>query len=810
MARAMLTRPNYLQNSINTIITLAAPHARPPVSFDSDMVHIYKEINDYWRRSYSQQWATKNPLWHLTLVSIAGGGLDTVVPSDYNTLSSLVPDTHGFTVFTSTIPHVWTGMDHLAIMWCDQLRKAVVRALFDVVDVQRPTQTRSRPERMNAFRKHFLTGLEPFIEKQLPAQEPKLLLSLEDESTAFTMHKSERIVLNSFGHSSKAEAHVMPMPMHEPFEEQRFTLLTDQLLDGSAALEVLFCGIQPHQHGQSGGAMALEMDLNSGKVGASRLSCRSAASDVVTLPGSWPDSKYSFDQAPPLYYLEYDLADVAEYNFVVVVDRASDARHGWLLAEFASVKASTQVARKSFAKLLASGVKTSLPASGPMVNTIHVPVIHSSLLAYKLKIHQSCPNPDQQLFRPLLRQFINKPHESKFFPNPSEETNINLHGVSPYVSPPHSQNEDGLSLQIWADPSCNGTMSISLTVDAFGSAGKLYMRYRTVFAAFPLLVVALIIRKQFKIYNATGLFISFSEAMDQCIRTSLPLLFVALTFLGMSLARSAARPGGKDGATETLADYTANELLLGSYDPFFWFLMPLFGVVSVGICIVVNYATLAILHVVALTLGFVLSYVNGPDDRYVCSFRRGRMTVADLDRRRHPGPFSTTSPVRRIVTTGVLVLLVATVIPYQFAYLVLCIVQLATCTRALRQVWETVIIFPPLYLLLKHLLTSSSANGLLRILPQLHPLPPPPSPLDLTNQYPSPGGLDPQPRGPLPRALFFASQHRGHHALCPTGRDGQYGAHDTTAVHAVDAGGDECVAVRRGAVGRYVRRHMGL
>ncbi|KKY23138.1 putative gpi inositol-deacylase [Diplodia seriata] len=129
VARTMLTMPNYQANSVNTILTLSAPHARPPVSFDSDIVSTYKTINDYWRQAYSQRWANDNPLWHVTLISIAGGGLDTVVPSDYASISSLVPETHGFTVFTASIPHVWTGMDHLAITWCDQFRKSVIRSL---------------------------------------------------------------------------------------------------------------------------------------------------------------------------------------------------------------------------------------------------------------------------------------------------------------------------------------------------------------------------------------------------------------------------------------------------------------------------------------------------------------------------------------------------------------------------------------------------------------------------------------------------------------------------------------------------------
>lgn len=54
-----------------------------------------------------------------------------------------------------------------------------------------------------------------------------------------------------------------------------------------------------------------------------------------------------------------------------------------------------------------------------------------------------------------------------------------------------------------------------------------------------------------------------------------------------------------------------------------------------------------------------------------------------------PG-FAASSPRRRIITTSVLLFLVSTFIPYQFAFLDACIVQLATCTRALRLARETV------------------------------------------------------------------------------------------------------------------------
>lgn len=44
---------------------------------------------------------------------------------------------------------------------------------------------------------------------------------------------------------------------------------------------------------------------------------------------------------------------------------------------------------------------------------------------------------------------------------------------------------------------------------------------------------------------------------------------------------------------------------------------------------------------------------------------------------------------QRMITTGVLILMVITIIPYQFAYMVLCIVQIGTCIRALKSAQET-------------------------------------------------------------------------------------------------------------------------
>jgi hypothetical protein len=299
----------------------------------------------------------------------------------------------------------------------------------------------------------------------------------------------------------------LPIPPQGAPEGRKFTLLTNQQLDypgENGKLEVLFCSVFPLQAGQSATLFSMNMDLSGDSTGSTRLACKNAASDVITLPESTRQSTHPFKSVHPFTYLQYDLEDLAEHQFVAVVDKAGEHTPGWVLAEFSAGSESVVKVNTGLQRLLATGLDLKLPAKRPMVMDIKIPALQPSLLAYTLKIgKQSCES--IELFTPLLRQYISEVYESKFFVN-VKEANINLHGVSPYMPPSFlaKQMSNGLGLQIWSDPTCDSTMTVSLKLDMFGSMGKLWMRYRIVFAAFPLLVVALVLRKQFKVYDDTG------------------------------------------------------------------------------------------------------------------------------------------------------------------------------------------------------------------------------------------------------------------------------------------------------------------
>lgn len=676
VARTVLITPNYQSNSVNTIITMSTPHARPPLSFDADMVRTYQRVNDYWRESYSQKWASSNPLWHTTLISFAGGGRDTMVPSDYTSLSSLVPESHGFTVFTSTIPAIWTSMDHLAITWCDQFRKVLIRSLFEIVDVRRAAQTKQRSERMKIFRKWLLTGLEASAPKTLPRNDPTVLLKLGDSSRSI-ISQSSNVTIRRLGTSGQIIAHLLPLPSGEAADGKLITLLTDQAMDKSGHLEhleILFCSVFPLPHGNPPSLLPEEIDLSDGGPGATRLACKKAGDDVMRLPASTRTSQHSFDQVTPFSYLQYNAADVEDHQFLAVVDKATDPSEGWLIAEVAESSKSSMVVDVSLQKLLVTGLRLELPADRPMMTDIRVPALHSSLLAYFLKLGSLRCGGSGELFAPLLRQYVDQPHESKFFVN-VKHADISLHGNAPFMPPAFNGHEraSGVSFQLWTDPTCDASLNLSLRVDIAGSLGKLVMRYRTLLAAFPLMVVAMVLRKQFRVYDEAGVFITFTESLDNCLRTSLPILFLAMTLFATSVAQSATsifRANQMSNTTEVLVDYAQNDLFLGSSDAFFWFLVPLTGLVSVGACVAVNYAVLAITYPLSIVYSF-----STTNSGYI-KYDEPRMAISSA--------FAPSTARRRAINTMILLLLVAFVIPYQFAYMVACIVQLATSTRALR------------------------------------------------------------------------------------------------------------------------------
>lgn len=146
VARTMFMQPNYISHSIRTIVTIATPHITAPLLLDAGIYKTYKNIKTYWKTHQGQ-------LKDVVLISIAGGSLDTIIHSDGVVVDKVVPKTNGFTTYTTSIPGVWTGCDHMAILWCKQFIQVLSNTLLDVVNSGSTVE-----ERRRVFEYHLLQG----------------------------------------------------------------------------------------------------------------------------------------------------------------------------------------------------------------------------------------------------------------------------------------------------------------------------------------------------------------------------------------------------------------------------------------------------------------------------------------------------------------------------------------------------------------------------------------------------------------------------------------------------------------------------
>lgn len=177
--------------------------------------------------------------------------------------------------------------------------------------------------------------------------------------------------------------------------------------------------------------------------------------------------------------------------------------------------------------------------------------------------------------------------------------------------------------------------------------------------------------------------------MDLFVTQSLKHVLIVLSIVAviLSFAKNEAGNGGVPSPLDRRSEsqprnavkmqFPKNDMLIGLHDPFFWFLAPAFAIIATGITVVLNYMLMIVLH--------VTTAIYTP--------------IEKLYNKKPNTQFSANNPRRRIIGTGFLLLFVATIVPYQFAYIVVCIVQLSTCIRALKYAKENVCYFYRLILI---------------------------------------------------------------------------------------------------------------
>ena len=111
---------------------------------------------------------------------------------------------------------------------------------------------------------------------------------------------------------------------------------------------------------------------------------------------------------------------------------------------------------------------------------------------------------------------------------------------------------------------------------------------------------------------------------------------------------------------------------------------------------------------------------------------------------------------RRIVVTLVLLFIVATVVPFQFAYVVACVVQFSSCIKALNRTKDVILLVHALLMIDPQRPTNRQIHPSLVIL-QLHSLPVRPHDMVTPSQHPRPRSLGTKSASRLAHSIFLAS-----------------------------------------------------
>lgn len=717
VARTMVMRPRYVPGSVTTILTLAAPHSLPPLTFDWELVRLYEDVNKYWSESFSQELTGRNPLAHISLISLAGGKLDQMIPPEHTSLNSMVPDTNGFTVFTSTIPNVWAGVDHQAIVWCDQVRRVLASTLLKITDTDGPTRTKSLLERMSIFRKMLLTGLEAPPRHQQQRQQKALVAS---PSRADKIQAVDTVLYSGGSHSTLVEngkslrlagtqttftsSYMFPINS-ENLNTSQFSLMTDRTIiplpkklsdetdkvdnDTEGGLSILACKYPVSLKSDSllsqlGNLVSMDINMPDDTWNDMML-CHNLEEHVVVLPRSrdywyntnWPEYNHGRTN---LSYLNFKLEDLSFYDHIIMVDDAATSDSGSVIASIEETSRINIVVRQGLWRLLLGRpLVAKLPKNMPFMVDVSFENVWSSLLAFTAQFGKKEDNAilDQsmQIFTPVIRQYVEELHESKYYVNVRAGTvvNVSVHGIAPY-SPFTMAGEkyNNLHFQIWSD-SINQDMVIKLRVDFVGTISRIALHYRSLLAIFPILVVFLNIKIQFDIHSSSGQFISFGDSMIIYFSEYLgPLLvfvswlpwFLQLAFVRrvLYLIEPSLNLATGEGFTNAFAATKKNDFFLGLERTHFWILGPIFVAVASGIC----YASY-------LLFAFSISKISW----IVLKFRSFSSNASQKQSRVHITNLGAVSSNVRSTRLTMSVLfslgLLALFIPYQFAVVAICI-----------------------------------------------------------------------------------------------------------------------------------------
>lgn len=503
VARILPTLQNHVDGSIRAILTLSSPHAAAPVTFDGDILKIYEQTNDYWRSQMSDRSTFLSQ--NVSLVSITGGILDLMLPADYTAVEGILPSDNGFTTFSTGVPGVWTPIDHLAIVWCEQFRTRVAMLLLEIVDYRFNEKVKPLDQRIEILRKQLLTGLEKVnLPYSVTANFRKLSKKYKPSmfEGAASFKNGEKLVINSSNIDSMAKSSKFSLSPGE--NNPDFSLVTS-ITDVS----IFLC-----------------------KDERLELRCISATDDFISIPASLNGVKYPGESSlgselGPFKMFSAQSNTLSEYDFVVVeTPREILDDKDFVVAALQSAY-SVQVVDSPL-QIALFGRNIELPENAQHVG-LRFTRLWDSLLSYRIHCTAYPEVAEPLPFQPFMRQWIEDPFETKWHINVGDtKIDINMHNVAPFV-PVEEKHDKAMKLDIVVPPNLN--LKLRMIINWPLTLKMLFIRYRLSFLSFPIAMACFTMMHQLLWYRRTGTIVSFSSVLAFLLKKYGLLITMALLIL---------------------------------------------------------------------------------------------------------------------------------------------------------------------------------------------------------------------------------------------------------------------------------------
>ncbi|KAJ2849407.1 GPI inositol deacylase [Coemansia brasiliensis] len=656
VARTAFMLPNHIPGSVQALFTLSTPHNNPTASLEWHVEQIYSQVNHFWRHGFHN-----GTLNNVSLVSIAGGNLDSMINSDYTYVGHLAPPRNALSVLSSGINDVWLSQDHQSILWCAQMARKFALLLMHIMDARQPSQLVPLDQRMDIMRRQLYPAIDYKQADHIPYERITSLDNyryIREVEGAVKLYPTDMRMLaeNSQERRNKARGlHLLQLPYSY---DQIVQIIYDPWLFSDTLRD----------YDEPNAQVAL---LGCNRTSNDNVQCTTLSIPTVT---KLPLKRDGDDPRTPvraLHYIEYPVKEFAGFSYLGVEVPVKYGTNGFLRAVI------TKQPQPRISKLgvtstaiKVSGINGTLQIRNRV--RLDVPETPFVVLNAKIRVQRS---PQAALaatpqFAPIVRQSDEeRQFESKFWYNP-ESVDLAIHGRGAYFSTdslstkPGADAWTGIYMDFWTDPDFAGEIDIAVSINWYSSLNRLVKRYDMALLALSFVWACLILVYQLITWNNVGVFPSCLQAIERLIRNGIFTAMLAAAAISPVVQIVVARLMKNVWSDATLIKW--NNLFMGVRGGgFTLFLVPMLLVVMALGFIVCQAVVLTLI----CTLG---AFINSWVERFTGRTELGETKQPD-----------SSVPVRALLATIMFVAFVSTFVPYQFAFLVIYLAQLIAAARSL-------------------------------------------------------------------------------------------------------------------------------